>query len=171
MKIQSVDDQDQLIGVKERTNTDYGSEIYRVSALWLVNSKGQTLLAKRAAVKDKDPGKWGPAVAGTINEGETYDDNIYKEATEEIGLEGEEFTKGLKIHVTYPRNYFCKWYFVKLDRDTDSLTMQADEVDALEWVDIEQMKQELRSKPDKYVPAMKQIIDKLSIRPKGSGTK
>ena len=163
MKIQIVDDNDQLIGVKERNEVDYKTDIYRVSALWLTNSKGQTLLAKRAAVKDKDPGKWGPAVAGTIDEGETYDINIYKEATEEIGLEGKQFVKGKKTHITYPRNYFCQWYFVSLDRDTDSFTMQADEVDALEWVDIEQMKQELRTNPDKYVPAMQQIVDELGI--------
>ncbi len=163
MKIQIVDDQDQIIGLKERTEVDYKVDIYRVSALWLTNSKGQTLLAKRAAVKDKDPDKWGPAVAGTIDEGETYDDNIYKEATEEIGLEGEQFIKGPKIRITHPRNYFCQWYFVSLDRKADSFTMQAEEVDALEWVAIEQIKHELKANPDKYVPAMQQIIDELEI--------
>ncbi len=163
MKIQIVDDQDQLIGVKERTEVDYKTDIYHASALWLTNSKGQTLLAKRAAVKDKDPGKWGPALAGTIDEGETYDDNIYKEAMEEIGLEGEQFTKGQKIHITQPTNYFCQWYFVTLDRDVDSFVMQADEVDALEWADIEQMKQELKTNPDKYVPTMNQIVSELGI--------
>jgi len=163
MKIQIVDDQDSAVGLKERSEIDYLNDIYRVSALWLTNSKGQTLLARRAAVKDKDPGKWGPAVAGTIDEGETYDDNIYKEAMEEIGLEGERFTKGLKIRITHPRNYFCQWYFVTLDRDEDSFVMQADEVDALEWVDIQRMKQELKTSPDKYVPAMQQIIDELGV--------
>jgi len=163
MKIQIVDDQDQLIGVKERADTNYKTDIYRVSALWIKNSKGQTLLAKRAAVKNNDPGKWGPAVAGTIDEGETYDDNIYKEAVEEIGLKGEQFTKGPKTHITHPRNYFCQWYFVTLDRDADSFVKQEDEVDELEWVDIEQMKQELQTTPDKYVPAMKQIVNELGV--------
>lgn len=163
MKIQIVDDQDKLIGVKERTEIDFKIDIYRVSALWLTNSKGQTLLAKRAAVKNNDPGKWGPAVAGTIDEGETYDENIYKEAMEEIGLEGEQFTQEPKMRITYPRNYFCQWYFVTIDRDTDSFTMQADEVDALEWVDIEQLKRELKTNPSKYVPAMQQIVDELGI--------
>lgn len=163
MKIQIVDDQDKLIGVKERTEVDYKTDIYRVSALWLTNSKGQTLLAKRAAVKDKDPGKWGPAVAGTIDEGETYDVNIYKEAEEEIGLTNEQFKKGQKILVKHPRTYFCQWYFVTLDRDTDSFVMQEDEVDELTWIDIEQMKQELKANPDKYVPAMKQIVSELGI--------
>lgn len=163
MKIQIVDDQDKLIGVKERTEVDYKTDTYRVSALWLTNSKGQTLLAKRAAVKDKDPGKWGPAVAGTIDEGETYDENIYKEAEEEIGLTGEQFKKGQKILVKYPRTYFCQWYFVTIDRDTDSFVMQEDEVDKLTWIDIGQMKQELKTNPDKYVPAMQQIVDELGI--------
>lgn len=163
MKIQIVNAQDEVIGVKERTEVDYSNDIYRVSALWLTNSKGQTLLARRALVKDKDPGKWGPAVAGTIDEGETYDDNIYKEAIEEIGLEGLNFTKTVKMHITHPRNYFCQWFTASTDRDASSFTMQADEVDALEWVDIEQLKQELSSTPDKYVPAMPQIVSELGI--------
>jgi len=37
MKIQIVDDKDQLIGVKERNEVDYKTDIYRVSALWLTN--------------------------------------------------------------------------------------------------------------------------------------
>jgi isopentenyldiphosphate isomerase len=163
MKIQIVNNNDEVIGVKERSEVDYQTDIYRVSALWLTNSKGQTLLARRAQSKDKDPGKWGPAVAGTIDEGETYDQNIYKEAMEEIGLENVEFSRDKKIRITHPRHYFCQWYMVSLDRDTESFTMQAEEVDALEWVDIGTLKTELVSNPDKYVPAMQQIVTELGI--------
>lgn len=163
MKIQIVDENDKFVANKERSEVDYQSDIYRVSALWLTNSKGQTLLAKRAIVKDKDPGKWGPAVAGTIDEGETYDENIYKEADEEIGLTGQQFKKGPKILIKHPRTYFCQWYFVTLDRDVDSFVMQENEVDELAWVDTEQMKQELATNPDKYVPAMNQIVSELGI--------
>lgn len=163
MKIQIVNEQDEVIGVKERSEVDYGRDIYRVSALWITNSSGHVLLAKRAAIKDKDPGKWGPAVAGTIDEGETYDDNIYKEASEEIGLEGVEFTKGRNIHITHPRNYFCQWYFATVDREIDSFTLQSDEVDELGWFDVAQMKQELKDDPDMYVPAMSQIVSELEI--------
>lgn len=163
MKIQVVNEQDEIIGTKERGEVDYQTDIYRVSALWLTNSKGQTLLARRALSKDKDPGKWGPAVAGTIDEGETYDQNIYKEAMKEIGLEGLEFSKSKKMRITHPRQYFCQWYTVSLDRETDSFTMQAEEVDALEWVNIEVLKSELVSNPDKYVPAMQQIIAELGV--------
>lgn len=161
MKIQIVDKNDELIDVKERSKVDYTTDIYRVSALWITNSKGQTLLAKRAAIKDKDPGKWGPAVAGTIDEGETYDENIYKEAEEEIGLTSEKFEKGPKMFINHPRTYFCQWYLVTLDRDVDTFVMQEDEVDELEWVDIEELKSDIKTNPDKYVPAMPQIVKEL----------
>lgn len=158
MKIQIVNNQDEPVGVKERSEIDYKNDIYRVSALWLMNSKGQTLLGQRAFTKDKDPGKWGPAVAGTIDEGETYDDNIYKEADEEIGLTGVRFVKGNKIRITYPRNCFFQWYFATIDRGTDTFKKQVDEVAELEWIDVEQVKQELQTNPDKYIPGMKQIV-------------
>lgn len=67
------------------------------------------------------------------------------------------------MRITHPRQYFCQWYTVSLDRETDSFTMQAEEVDALEWVNIEVLKSELASNPDKYVPAMQQIITELNI--------
>lgn len=163
MNIKIVDNQDQQIGVKERAEIDYKIDIYRASALWLTNSKGQALLAKRAAIKDKDPNKWGPAVAGTVDAGESYDDNIYKEAMEEIGLEGVRFTKGPKIRVRHPRNYFCQCYMVTLDYDIDDFTLQVEEVEALEWVDVEQMKLELEVNPDKYVGTMRQVVTELGL--------
>lgn len=163
MKIQIVDDQDNLIGVKERSELDYSKDIYRVSALWLTNSTGQTLLARRAMQKANDPGRWGPAVAGTIDEGETYDDNIYKEAMEEIGLEGVKFMKGPKTRITYPRNYFCQWYYATLNREADSFVMQEEEIDALEWVNIDDMKKEMKTNPEKYVLAMPQVVEWLGL--------
>jgi isopentenyl-diphosphate delta-isomerase len=163
MKIQIVDKQDRLIGAKEYSEVSDKADIYRVSGLWLTNSKGQTLLAQRASTKRNDPSKWGPAVMGTIEEGETYESNIYKEAKEEIGLEGVQFTKGVKMYLTYPGNHFDQWYLVTLDRDIKDFVRQSAEVDALEWVDVKRLKQELKASPDKYIGLMAQIVEELGI--------
>lgn len=64
-----VNDQDEIIGLKER-DTLVQADIYRVAALWVVNSAGDILLAQRKFTKTHDPGKWGPAVAGTVDEGD-----------------------------------------------------------------------------------------------------
>lgn len=161
MKIQIVNDDDELIGTKERSEIDYATDIYRVSALWLSNSQGQVLIAKRAMTKDKDPGKWGPAVAGTNDEGESYDDNIYKEAEEEIGLTGITFNKDKKIRSTSPRNSFTQWYKAVVDKDISEFTRQVEEVDELAWIDIVTLRQQLIDEPNKYLPAMPQIVSEL----------
>lgn len=67
-----VDDNDQEIGQKLKRDRVV-SDIYRVSALWIKNSRGESLLARRGFNKRTDPGVWGPAVAGTVEIGETYD--------------------------------------------------------------------------------------------------
>jgi isopentenyl-diphosphate delta-isomerase len=163
MKIQIVDEQDRPVGVKEYSEVNDKIDIYQVSALWLTNSKNQVLLAQRASTKRNDPGKWGPAVAGTVEEGETYEINIYKEAKEEIGLKGVHFTKGPKMYFTYPGDHFVQWYLATLDRDIEDFVRQPAEVDALEWVDIERLKKELKANPDKYIGSMAQIVERLCI--------
>lgn len=66
-----VDKDDKIITYKKR-GTLLSKDIYRVSALWITNKKGEVLLAKRAMDKKLYPGCWGPAVAGTVEKGETY---------------------------------------------------------------------------------------------------
>jgi len=164
MKIIIVNELDEIIGTKERSEVDYTKDIYRISCLWLNNSKGEVLLAKRSMNKDKDPGKWGPAVAGTNDAGETYESNIYKEAQEEIGLTGVEFTRyNQPAYKDYPRKHFEQWFTVTLDRDASSFTLQEEEVDEATWFTLERVKQELAENPDKFIPALPQIIKDLGL--------
>ena len=159
--VQIVNDKDEFIGLKDRLALDYATDIYRVSALWMTNSAGDVLIAQRKLTKDRDPGLWGPAVAGTIDEGETYDINIYKEAEEEIGLSGVEFQKGPKTHITSPRHYFCQWYRVTLDRPAASFTLQEDEVEAVVWMPLAKLREEVAAQPAKYIPTMERAMTAL----------
>ena len=68
---QIVDLNDEIIGHKPRNEIDFKKDYYRIGCLWLTNSKGEVLIAQRLLAKDKDPGKWGPAAAGTLEMGET----------------------------------------------------------------------------------------------------
>jgi isopentenyldiphosphate isomerase len=100
MKIVVVNEKDEVIGVKERSLMDYSSDIYRSSGLWLTNSKGQVLLSKRSNRKDKDPGLWAHSVGGTVDEGETYRDNIYKEAQKKLDF--------AELHLPKAQRYFMR---------------------------------------------------------------
>ena len=61
---QIVDETDNIIGYKLRNEIDFKKDYYRIGCLWLKNPKGEVLLAQRLLTKDKEPGKWGPSVAG-----------------------------------------------------------------------------------------------------------
>jgi isopentenyldiphosphate isomerase len=151
-----VDDHDNPIGTKPRGILTH-DDIYRVSALWVTNSNGDVLLAQRKWNKKHDPGKWGPAAAGTVESGETYESNVYKEAEEEIGLTGYTFTEGPKKFYDAYR-FFVQWYKVVVDKGISEFTKQDDEVEALAWFPAVQLREELVKQPQKFVPSSPQWL-------------
>lgn len=153
VRIIVVNDQDEIIGHKER-GTLVKEDIYRVAALWVTNSHGSILLAQRQLGKRHDPGKWGPAVAGTVDEGETYDSNIVKEAEEEIGLQDIKASLGPKRHVSDEYNYFCQWYTLVIDKPVEDFVIQEEEVEQVKWFTRTELEKELREHPDKYLKGL-----------------
>jgi len=157
-RIQIVNEEDVVIKNKERSEIDYKTDIYRVAALWLTNSRGDVLLAQRKRTKDRDPGKWGPAVAGTLEEGETYKTNIYKEAKEEIGLTELQFELGPKQRIFHSLNFFCQWYKATVDKDIKDFTIQEEEVEEIAWVPQEELVINFKKHPEEYIATMPGLV-------------
>lgn len=160
-KIAVVDAEDNIIAYKDRTALG-DDDIYRVSALWITNSKGDILLARRHRNKAHHPGKWGPAVAGTVEEGETYEENILKEAEEELGLTNELLTLGPKAVTKGQYHHFTQWFFLQIDRDASSFILQEDEVEEVRWMALELLNQDLLDHPEDYLPSLPEAISLLS---------
>jgi isopentenyl-diphosphate delta-isomerase len=156
-----VNNKDEIIGHKQR-GTLARSDIYRVSALWVTNSRGDVLLAQRKFNKKHNPGMWGPAVAGTIDEGETYDSNIVKEAEEEIGLAHITPRKGPKYRTADDYNFFCQWYTLALDKPAEDFTVQEDEVEQIKWFTVDELQRELLQHPEKYLSSLDSIMKMFS---------
>jgi isopentenyl-diphosphate delta-isomerase len=152
-RILIVNKEDTVIGSKERGTLD-SSDIYRVSALWLTNSKGEVLMARRALTKSKNPGLWGPAVAGTVEEGESYANNIVKEIKEEIGLDvtvGELEIVHKKFRDGSPNRYFCQWYSYAIDMRAEDFVIAKDEVAEVRWMTVDEIRQMLLERPDELI--------------------
>jgi len=146
-----VDENDNVIAHKER-GTVAVSDIYRVSSLWITNTRGDVLLAQRTFAKGNNPGKWAAAVNGTVDEGETYDSNIIKEMEEEIGLTGIVPTKGKKMRISNQHNFFVQRYTLCIDRPAESFTIQEDEVERVRWFTRAELDTLLRHDPTIFVP-------------------
>lgn len=152
-KILVVDEEDKVIGSKDRDEVNQ-KDIYRVSALWIRNSRGDSLLAQRALTKSHHPGKWGPAVAGTVEEGEDYGKNIYKEAEEEIGLTGEIFKTGPKERESGVYDHFTQWYIVEIDKPEKEFVVDKREVERIKWFSKQELREEISKNPDKFLKAV-----------------
>ncbi len=150
-KIVVVDSENKVIGSKERSALDYDVDIYRSTGIWITNSKNEVLIAQRKFTKDKDPGKWGPAAAGTVDEGETYETNAYKELEEELGITGIKLSKGPEQYVGEPRKQFIQWYTGIADIKLTDLKLQEEEVEVAKWVHIDDLIKDIESNPGNYV--------------------
>jgi len=153
MKIPFVNEQDEIIGYKDREDRN-PSDLVRATGLWVTDKDGNILLAQRAFTKRHDPGLWGPAVGGTVEEGETYESNIIKEAEEEIGLVNVKFDAISKVHVF---NCIAKLYTVIVDNDY-KFVKKDDEVEAIKWFSRDELDKLLNDKPEMFFPNFKELI-------------
>lgn len=145
-----VDENDLIICYKDR-NSIKTEDIYRVSVLWITNSKGNILLAKRSKHKKNDPNKWGPAVAGTVEKDESYYQNIIKEADEELGLKNIKPEKGKKIRRKGKHNYFSQTYYLRIDKEINEFKIKRDEVEEIKWYTKEELDFEIKTNPGKFL--------------------
>lgn len=153
-----VNDNDEIIGYKDRDLINK-NDIIRISALWITNSNGEILLAQRSFNKKHYPGVWGPAVAGTNEKGETYEDNIIKEAEEEIGLKKFKFKK---IHKTKNKeNNFVQWFKLKLDREIKDFKIQKEEVEQVKWFKKDVLRKEIEKNPNKFTSSVLKNLNKI----------
>jgi isopentenyldiphosphate isomerase len=157
MSIPVVNQNDEVIGFKERADVDPSTDIVRSASLWITNSKGDILLAQRKFTKRNNPGKWSEAVGGTVEGEDDYESTMLREAEEEIGLVVSNYEIGPKQYVDSPAKYFVQWYTTVVDRPVDAFTVQEEELEQLAWISEEQFARELVRTPEKYIDEMQDI--------------
>lgn len=152
MRIPIVDENDNLLYYKDSRERDPHKEITRSSALWVVNEKKDILVAKRSINKEHFPNVWGPSVAGSLEEGETYKENIIKEAEEEIGISLDKIVLGPKKRDSDDHEFFAQYFFTHIPSDTKFI-LQESEVDEVRWVSLEKLKDWYFNNPEEFIPS------------------
>lgn len=84
-----VDADGNVVGKATRGRCHDGSKLlHPVVHLHVFNRQGQLYLQKRPDWKDIQPGRWDTAIGGHVDYGESVDDALRREASEELGIAG-----------------------------------------------------------------------------------
>jgi len=156
-----VDESDNEIAHKKKDKLKK-NDIYRASALWIKDSFGKILLAKRSLSKEHGPGEWGPAVAGTVEKGESYKQNIIKETEEEIGLKDIKPVKGPKLRIRGKYHYFLQWFFFSIDKRAENFVIDKEEVAEVRWFSKEELLESIKAEPDKFLSRLDTYVEAFS---------
>lgn len=134
-------------GVKPRSfcHSENPGVYHKPVWIWIINSKGQILVQKRAKTKKKSPGKWDMPSAGHIDAGETCLSGCVRETYEEFGIYAEEKDFFLKEFV-HPRGWeLVQVYLLKKDIDIKDIKLQVEEVECVKWLSYDEFKKLLYS--------------------------
>jgi isopentenyldiphosphate isomerase len=140
---------------------------HRTVHIWIsreVDGRKQVLLQKRAMNKDSYPGGYDTSSAGHIQAGDEPLESAIRELGEELGLVAEP--SQLKFAGTIKNQYQEEFYgkmfkddeiaFVYVyqgEVDIEKLTLQTEEVESVDWFDLEDTYQEcLNHNPKFCVP-------------------
>lgn len=114
-----VDENDNVIGSHLRGSDSYLlKKNFRVVNAFIENSKGELWIPRRAAHKKLFPLALDVSIGGHVTYGESYDEALIKEASEEVNLDLKKipykFLGYLNPH-KYNLSAFMKVYLVKTD--------------------------------------------------------
>lgn len=128
---------------------------HRTAHIWVVRENGEkteVLLQKRAMNKDSFPGRYDTSSAGHIQAGDEPLESAVRELAEELGIQADP--DDLKFAGTFPIQYEKEFHgkpfrdneiaFVYIYHEEvgiDNLTIQKEELDSVEWFDLEEVYQ------------------------------
>lgn len=159
-----VDESDNAIGTGEKMKVHEEGKLHRSFSIFVFNSKGQILIQKRAKTKYHSGGLWTNTCCSHPRPGESIEKAAHRRLKEEMGFD-------CKI-----REIFSFTYKVKFDNDlfeneydhvfvgnfNGKPVPNPAEVEDWMFVDLDELKKDIRNNPEKFTYWFKIALNKLS---------
>ncbi len=159
-----VDTEDNEIGTEEKLRAHQnGGKLHRALSVFVFNSKGQTMIQRRALTKYHSAGQWANTVCSHPYPGENVLAAAHRRLMEEMGFDCEireafdfpyraDVGHGLTEH-EYDHVLFGSY--------EGKPKLNAEEVMDWKWVGLEELRKGIRSDPDSYAPWLRLMINKV----------
>ena len=137
---------------------------HATSHVWIVRNvdgRLQVLLQKRSMTKDSYPGQYDTSSAGHITAGDDPASSALRELKEELGitLKPEELRSIGHFGMYYRKMFHGDWFFdneychvflVEKEIDIEELTLQKEEVDRVDYFDMEEVYEGLHENDERF---------------------
>lgn len=137
---------------------------HRTVHIWVIRREGgrvQVLLQRRASNKDSFPGQYATSVAGHVQAGDLPLESARRELWEELGIlavpEKLRFAGSFPVHCErefygkpFRDNEIAFVYVYAQPVDIGSMKLQKEEVDTVDWFDLEEVCKEVDQQSQKY---------------------
>lgn len=155
-----VNEKDEIIGSGEKLQVHQLGLLHRAFSVLIFDDKGRLLLQQRASVKYHSPSLWTNSCCGHPNIGEDMQTAAERRLQEEMGFTvpleylftfkyKASFTNGLTEHEI---DHVYKGIY------SGAFTPNPEEVDAIEWVDLEHLQSEIKNKPENFTVWFKELF-------------
>lgn len=147
-----VDENNQPLDPQVRSVVHKNGLWHRTSGIWVINDEKQILCQKRSMKKDVNPGIWETFFGGHLEPGEEYLHNAASEASEELGIpiDAKDIIP-YKVFKSDKPNHkeFQHVFGLILNKETSEFAFEKDEIDSLQWKEIDELKRILTVDKDK----------------------
>lgn len=158
-----VDENDRQIGTEEKIKAhNKEGKLHRAFSIFVFNSKGEMLLQKRAMAKYHSGGLWTNVCCSHPKPNETIGETVHRRLKEEMGFDchlKEIFSFKYKVELDngLSENEYDHIFTGKFDGEPHP---EPSEADGWKWMNIDDLKNDIKENPGKYTEWFKIIMEK-----------
>ena len=158
-----VNKKDQEIGTMEKMEAHQKGLLHRAFSVFILNSKGEMLIHRRALGKYHSPGLWTNTCCSHPRPNETVLDAANRRLDEEMGMvESLSEVVSFVYHHKFDNGLVEHEFDHILTGISDALpSINEDEVDSYKYMGIEELEQSMKQNPDDYSIWFKLAYPKL----------
>ncbi|MBK7958746.1 MAG: isopentenyl-diphosphate Delta-isomerase [Bacteroidetes bacterium] len=159
-----VDIEDQILGYMPKSEAHEKGLLHRAISILIYNSEGKMLIQQRALSKYHWAGIWSNACCSHPRKGEKYIECATRRLKEELNFDTQLSHAFTFIYKAFDEasgltEHELDYVFIgKFNGDID---FNREEVQAVEWISIEDLEEDIENNPDKYSFWFKIILDKI----------
>lgn len=161
-KLVLVNEKDRKIGLEEKIKTHQKGLLHRAFSIFIFNSEGKLLIQKRARSKYHSAGLWTNTCCSHPRPNEKLKEGAKRRLREEMGIKSdlrEIFSFNYRAELGGLIEHEFDHVFVgKFDGRPKP---NKREVEDWQWVEIGELKRDIKKNPKKYTFWFKKILDKV----------